>query len=193
MSIRYSGTSRYTQLSIIDSAINNFLLDEERLWNDINAQSNRPNAQNLTLTKLFEYFSRHLDQLNTGNIQTVDMINQRLAEYIREINHTQQGATRWLNEHKYELAHQHCEDIIQRIPSEINQIFDVTKSAMFLTYIRENSDFCQTNKRIVSPGVEELHLQNVVMDFYSTIAEALIKGYMTSQMAYMLLAVKGTR
>lgn len=193
ITIKSGASSRYTQLSIIDSSINNFLLEEERLWNDINGQTNRPNTQNATLSKLFDYFSRHLDQLNTGNVQIVNTVNRQLGEYINEINQTQKSATRWLFERKYEQAQSRCEEIITQIPPEISKIFDVTKNRDFLNYIRDNSDFCQTTKRIVSPGVEELNLQNVVMDFYTTVAEALIKGYMTAQMAYMVLAVKATR
>lgn len=171
-------------------------MDETHLWSEINSHTSRPNAQNTSLTRIFEYFNRHmheLNALNVGNILTVERVNRRLADYIQEINRTQKGAERWLTENKYELAQQHCEDIIQRIPHEISQIFDITKNRDFLNYIRDSSDFCYTSGRIVSPGVEDLGLYNVVMDFYTTIAVALIKGYITSQMAYMVLAVKTTR
>lgn len=185
--------SRYTQLSVVDSAINGFLADEMRLWNDIMAQSNRTNAQNATLSKIFDYFDRSLTQLTVGRIEIVEAVNNKLAEHIRVINETQQDAARWLTTHNYADAYERCENIIQRIPSEISEIFEMTKMREFLTYIRENSDYCQTYRETQTNSVEELSLQNTVMDFYTTVAEALIKGYMSSQLAYMVLGIKSNR
>lgn len=186
-------SSRYTQLSIIDGAINSFLGDEKRLWDDINSQTNLTQTQNTTLLKIFDYFDRNLNLLAIGHIEVVDTINTKLSQHVREINKTQQNAALWLKEHKYANAYTECEDIIQRIPHEIAEIFDMTKTRMFLSYIRENSDFCQTHRQVATTAADGLSLQNIVMDFYTTVAEALIKGYMSTQMAYMVLAVKGAR
>lgn len=185
-------SSRYSQLTIVDLTIKKFFNDEEQLWSDINS-STSAQSSNASLAKILGYFSGNLHVLGVGSVDAVRMINEELAAYIDEIKRTQHIETRWLDEKLYDDAQQHCENIISTIPGEISQIFDVTKSPPFMAYLRENSDFCQTNKRIVSPGVEDLQLQNVVMDFYVTVAEALVKGYMTSQMAYMVQGVKGTR
>lgn len=192
MSLHSCESSRYSQLTIVDLTIKRFFNDEEAFWSDINA-STSAQASNATLTKLFAYFDSSLSVLGVGSVDAVRMINEELAGYIDEINRKQHSETRWLAEKNYDHAQQHCETISETIPSEMSQVFDITKSPPFMAYLRENSDFCQTNKRIVSPGVEDLHLQNVVMDFYVTVVEALVKGYMTSQMAYMVQGVKGTR
>lgn len=185
-------SSPYSQLTIVDKTIEKFFNDEEQLWSDINS-STSAQASNATLAKILAYFDGNLHVLGVGSVEAVRIINEELAAYIDAIRHTQQTQTRWLDEKDYDEALQHCENIISTIPGEISQIFDVTKSPPFMAYLRENSDFCQTNKRIVSPGYEDLHLQNVVLDFYFTVAEALVKGYMTSQMAYMVEGAKGTR
>lgn len=184
-------SARYSQLTIVDQIIKKFFNDEEHLWSDINS-STSGQASNATLAKIYAYFDGNLHVLGVGSVEAVRMINEDLATYIDEIRRTQQTETRWLDEKIYDEALQHCENILQTIPSQISQIFEITKSPPFMAYLRENSDFCQTNRRIVSPGVEDLHLQNVVMDFYSTVAEALVKGYMTSQMAYMVQGAKGS-
>lgn len=192
MVIKSCTSSRYAQLTIVDNTIKNFFNEEERFWSDINASTNQQSA-NASLSKLYTYFDRHLNQQNLGSIESVRTINRNLAEKIDEIKRTQYTSTRWLADKKYQEAQHSCDSILSTIPSEISQIFDITKSPPFLAYIRENSDFCQTTKRFVAPGVEDLNLQNVVMDFYTTVAEALVKGYMTSQMAYMVQGVKSTR
>lgn len=188
-------SSRYSQLTIVNQTLNNFIKNEEQFWEDINTSPNSQ-ALNETLVKLLDYFDssfRHeLSILSVGNVDAVRMINDQLAGYIDEINRTQYSETRWLEQKQYDDdIQQHCTAIVSTIPRGINRIFDVTKSQTFLTYLRENSDFCQTNKRIVSPGVEDFQLQNVVMDFYVAVVETLVKGYMTSQMAYMVQKVKG--
>lgn len=184
---------RYSQLTIVDDTIKNFFHQEEQLWSDINS-STSAQATNATLVKLFDYFDRHLGQLSIesiGKIEAVQSINQQLADHVNEIKRKQTNVARWLIDKNYREFHQNCDDIISSIPNQISHIFDITKSPPFLTYIRENSDLCQTNQRYVAPGVEDLQLQNVVMDFYATVAESLVKGYMTSQMAHMVLGIKG--
>lgn len=185
-------SSRYSHLTSIDDTISRFFNEEDRLWSDINS-SISPQAVNATFNKLIIYFDGYLNQKDVGMIEPVRTMNEELAEYIEQMKKTQHEKTRWLTEKKYLEAQQNCDNIIQTIPHEISQIFDVTKSPQFLTYIRDNSDFCQTNKRIVAPGVEDLSLQNVVLDFYTTVAESLVKGYMTSQMAYIILGIKTSR
>lgn len=186
-------STRYTQISFIDSAIKNFLSDEANLWSKIYAPTDRQQSQNVTLTEILDYFQRNLNASNVANLDLVRTINFQLAEHIRYVNDTQQGAIQLLNERKNSISEQYCEDIIKRLPNEISQIFEITKSSAFLNYVRENSDFCQTNSRIVSPGGEILNLQNVVMDFYTAVPESLIKGYMTVQMAYLVMAIKTSK
>lgn len=190
--IKSCRSSRYSQLTIIDNTIKNFINEEDRFWSDINSSTTQQSA-NATLSKLYTYFDGHLHQPDMGSVDAVRTINQELAGIIDEIKRTQQQSTQWLTDKRYQDALQSCDNILSAIPNEISQIFDITKSPPFLQYIRDNSDFCQTNKRIVTPGVEELHLQNVVMDFYTTVAETLVKGYMTSQMAYMIQGIKSSR
>lgn len=190
--IKSCGASRYSQLTIVDNTIKNFFNEEERFWSDINSSTSQQSA-NATLSKLYTYFDGHLHQPDMGSVEAVRTINHQLADIIDGIKRTQYESTKWLAEKRYQDASQSCDHILSTIPNEISQIYDITKSPPFLAYIRDNSDFCQTNKRIVAPGVEDLHLQNVVMDFYTTVAEALIKGYMTSQMAYMIQGIKSSR
>lgn len=191
MVIKSCGSSRYSQLTVVDNTFKNFINEEERFWNDINSSTNQQSA-NATQSKLYTYFDGHLHQPDMGNVDAIPTINHELAEIIDEIKRTQKQSTEWLADKRYQDALQSCDNILSTIPNEISQIFDITKSPPFLAYIRENSDFCQTNKRIVAPGVEDLHLQNVVMDFYTTVAETLVKGYMTSQMAYMIQGIKSS-
>lgn len=190
--LRSCESSRYSQLTIVDDTIRGFFNEEDRLWSDINSPTS-PQAANTTLAKLLSYFDGHLNQLDMGGIEPVRTINEHLADIIQQMKRAQYESIRWLTEKNFKEAEQNCLNIIQTIPHAISQIFDVAKSPPFLAYIRENSDFCQTNKRIVAPGVEDLSLQNVVLDFYATVAESLVKGYMTSQMAYMVLGIKSSR
>lgn len=185
-------SSRYSHLTIVDSTIKNFINEEERFWSDINSSTNRQTA-NATLDRLYTYFDSNLNQPDMGSVDAVRTINEEFAEQIDKIKQHQRSATRWLTDKKYEEAQQNCDNILNTIPNELSEVFEFSKRPEFLTYIRENSDFCQTNKRFVTPGVEDLNLQNVVMDFYITVAEALTKGYMTIQMAYMVQGAKSQR
>lgn len=182
-------SSRYSNLTEVDRTLTNFFKNEEDLWRKI-----QDNPQDLdgTLTRLLDDFHTDLSKLGVGSVDAVRMINDQLAAYIDEIKRTLDSETGWLEERRYDDIQHHCEIITSTIPNEINQIFELTKSPTFMSYLRDNSDFCQTNKRIVSPGVEDLQLQNVVMDFYATVVNTLVKGYMTSQMAYMVQKAKGT-
>lgn len=182
-------SSRYSQLTIVDNIIKNFINEEERFWSDINSSTNRQKA-NETIERLYTYFDGNLNQPDMGSVEAVRTINQEFAEQIEQLKKDEQDATRWLAEKKYDEAQQKCEKILESIPNELSDVFEFSKRPEFLAYIRENSDFCQTNKRFVTPGVEDLNLQNVVMDFYITVAETLTKGYMTTQMAYLIQGAK---
>lgn len=182
-------SSRYSQLTIVDNTIKNFINEEERFWSDINSSTNRQKA-NETLERLYTYFDGNLNQPDMGSVEAVRTINEEFAEQIERLKKDEQSATRWLAEKKYDEAQQKCERILETIPTELSDVFEFSKRPEFLAYIRENSDFCQTNKRFVTPGVEDLNLQNVVMDFYITVAETLTKGYMTTQMAYLIQGAK---
>lgn len=189
--IRSCASSRYSHQTFVDNTINSFYNEEDRFWSRIHSSTNQQSS-NKTLLDIFYYFEGHLNQTGVGNIDSVHKINAQLAEYISAIKRMLQTTTRWLMDKQYQDAQQNCENIIQTIPAEITQIFDVTKRPQFLAYIRDNSDFCQTTKRVVAAGVEDLNLQNVVDEFYITVAENLVKGYMTSQMAYMVQGIKGS-
>lgn len=189
-------SSRYAQLSIIDSATDNFLSDEKRLWHDILTQTNRTGAQNATLAKTVEYFEPALNRLNNGRIAVVEMVSTKLADHIRAIDRTQASTLQWLTDRRYDAAYEQCEEVTQSIPAEVAGIFEMTKSQVFLAHIRENSDFCQASRPTPDADAaadEQSSLQNTVMDFYTTVAEALIKGYMNTQLAYMVLAIKSDR
>ncbi|XP_055324712.1 uncharacterized protein LOC129579091 isoform X2 [Sitodiplosis mosellana] len=183
------GSSRYSQLTIVDNTIKNFINEEERFWSDINSSTNRQTA-NATLERLYTYFDGNLNQPDMGSVEAVRTINQEFAEQIDKMKQHQRGTTKWLSEKRYEEAQQNCDNILSTIPNELSEVFEFSKRPEFLAYIRENSDFCQTNKRFVTPGVEDLNLQNVVTDFYLTVAETLTKGYMTTQMAHMISGAK---
>lgn len=182
-------SSRYSQLTIIDNTIRNFQNEEERFWSDINASTNRQ-AANATLDRLYTYFDSNLNQPDMGSVEAVRAMNQEFSDLIDKIKQHQRDSTKWLSEKRYDEAQQNCDNILNTIPNELSEVFDFSKNPEFLAHIRENSDFCQTNKRFVTPGVEDLNLQNVVMDFYITVAETLTKGYMTTQMAYMIQGAK---
>lgn len=187
-------SSRYAQLSIIDSATDSFLSDEKRLWQDILTQTNRTSAKNATLTKTFEYFEHALNGLNNGRIGVVEMVSTKLADHIRAIDHIQASTLEWIAARKLDVPYEQCEEVTQRIPGEIGEIFEMTKSQVFLAHLRENSDFCQTSRPAPNATTDEQSsLQNTVMDFYTTVAEALIKGYMNTQFAYMMLATRSDR
>lgn len=182
-------SSRYSQLTIIDNTIRNFQNDEERFWSDINASTNRQ-AANATLDRLYTYFDNNLNQPEMGSVEAVRAMNQEFSDLIEKIKQHQRDSTKWLSEKRYDEAQQNCDNILNTIPNELSDVFDFSKNPEFLAHIRENSDFCQTKKRFVTTGVEDLNLQNVVMDFYITVAETLTKGYMTTQMAYMIQGAK---
>lgn len=191
LALHHCESSRYSHLQSIDKIINDFINKEERLWDDIQVASN-PQALNATLSRILDEINFDLNILRVGSIDAVRVINDDLAAHIDEVKRLQHSETRWLEEKRYDDIQHHCDIIISTIPNEINQIFEIAKSPAFMAYLRENSDFCQTNKRIVSPGVEDLQLQNVVMDFYTTVIETLGKGYITSQLAYMAQRAKST-
>lgn len=182
-------SSRYSQLTIVDNTIKNFLNEEQRFWSDISASTNQKTV-NATIDKLFAYFDTNLNLADVGSVSVVQNINPELAEKIEYIKRTQRQSTKWLAEKKHQDALPNCDNILQTIPNALSDVFDLTRKPEFLSYLRENSDFCQTNKRFVTAGVEDLNLQNVVMDFYIAVAETLTKGYMASQMAYLLQGAK---
>lgn len=184
-------SNRYSQVSYIDSAIRNFLKDEEKLWNTIHSQSNPQKSQNETLNEVLAYFRMNFNETYMANIDLVRRIHYGLAQYSENIEKTYVEAIQRLNESM--ITQSFCEDVVRHTRNELSEIFDITKSATFLNYLRDNSDFCQTHGRIVSPGGERLNLQNVIMDFYTAVPEALIKGYKAVQMCYMFLAVKNPK
>lgn len=182
-------SSRYAHLQDVDRILKDFMQNEQTKWDLIHGSSN-PQAMNATLAEILRDFESDLSTLRVGSIDAVRMINEELASHIDEVKRLQHSETRWLEERHYDDILRHCEIIISTIPNELNQIFEIAKTPAFMAYLRENSDFCQTNKRIVSPGVEDLQLQNVVMDFYTTVVETLVKGYITSQLGFMVQRAK---
>ncbi|XP_031621010.1 uncharacterized protein LOC116339329 [Contarinia nasturtii] len=189
MILHSCNSSPYSQLTDVDIAIKKFISNEQRWWSDINASTNQT-VINATLEKLYKDLDVTLNLADVGSVGVVTTINPELAEKIENIKRTQRQSTKWLTEKNYQYALTNCDHILQTIPNTLSEVFDLTKRPDFLAYLRDNSDFCQTNKRFVTAGVEDLNLQNVVMDFYITVAETLTKGYMTSQMAYMVQGAK---
>lgn len=183
---------RQSQLTIIDNNIKTFMNAEERHWSEISSSTN-PKTANATLHRLYVFFGEYLNETDIGRIEAVRSVNHELADKIDQIKRTQRESISWLNEKQYHDAKQKSDNILQSIPNLISQVFDITKNPGFLNYIRDNTDFCQTNSRIVSSGVEKLNLQNVVQIFFTTIAETLTKAYMATQMAYMLNGAKAQR
>lgn len=184
-------SSRYTHLQRVDQVLRDFIHKEQSKLEDIQEATN-PQAKDATLSRILDDIRSDLITLRAGNIDAVRTINEELASHVGEVKRLQHTETRWLDEKHDDDMERHCEIIISTIPNQINQIFEIVKTPKFMAYLRENSDFCQTNKHIVSPGVEDLQLQNVVMDFYTTVVETLAKGYITSQLAYMVQLAKGT-
>lgn len=184
-------SSRSTHLADAENILERFTQSEESKWDAIHGAPN-PQALNATLAEILEDIRSDLSSLRVDSVDAVRMINEELAWHIDEVKRLQHSETRWLEEGQYDDIQRHCEIIASTIPNELNQIFEIAKTPAFMTYLRENSDFCQTNKRIVSPGVEDLQLQNVVLDFYTTVVETLAKGYITSQLAYMAQRAKSS-
>lgn len=184
-------SNRHSQISYIDSAIRNFLKDEEHLWNTIHSPSNPQQSQNGTLHEVIKFFQTNFNEPYVANIDFVRTVNYELAQHSENIEKTYEEANQRLNESI--ITQEFCEDVVIHTRNELSQIFEITKSATFINYLRKNSDFCQTHGRIVSPGGEILSLQNVIMDFYTAVPEALLKGYKAVQMCYMFLAVKNPK
>lgn len=184
-------SSRYSHLNDVKDILEKFINQKEELfWSRIQEAAN-PQDMNMTLTTILDDLDAELRILSVGKVDAVRLINEELAAHIDEIKRLQHSETRWLEERRYDDYQRHCSIITSTIPNEIYKIFEITKNPSFLAYLRDNSDFCHTNKRIVSPGVEDLQLHNVVMDFYSTVVETLAKGYITSQMAFLVQRAKG--
>lgn len=184
-------TNRYSQISYIDSAIRNFLKDEEYLWNKIHSSSNPQQAQNAIFNDILEFFRLSFTEPYVANIDFVRTVIYELAQHSENIENTYKESIQQLN--KSMITQEFCEDVVKHTRNELSQIFEITKSATFINYLRDNSDFCQTHGRIVSPGGESLSLQNVIMDFYIAVPEALLKGYKAVQMCYMFLAIKNPK
>lgn len=187
MTIDFS-SAQHTPFTPIDSIIHNFALDESRLWDLIQSHANttETNAREKSLTEITNFFTAQM-KFNYGKIDTVQPFNWHLAQYIEQLNRTQVTASRYLLEEKDELR-RFAEKAPLTIQQIIGQIFDETKRLPFLAYIRESSDYCHSSNRN-----SHLEAYNMVTDFYTTIVEALLKGYMVSQMSYMILAVNGPR
>lgn len=178
-------SAQHGPFTVVDSITHNFQLDELRLWDAILGQTNLTNVanrENTTLTDVYRHFGKCLNESNYGKIDTVRPFSHHLTHQILEINNTQEDASRLLAQKKYiELKHL-VDKIIQNVPRKISNIFDETSKSEFLDYLREKSDYCEANKQA----------HNVISDFYSTVAESLIKGYMLTQMSYMLSAIRGS-
>lgn len=185
MSIDFSSAAK-TPFTHVDSLIHNFLYDELRLWDSIHSHANTTihNARNLSLTEVYNFFSTELN-LNYGNADVVRPFSWHLAHYIEQLNRTQRMASQYLLERNDELR-SWAENQPQNIQQIIGQIFDETKRLTFLDYIRESSDYCHPSKRNSHRDV-----YNMVTEFYATVVEALLKGYMVSQMSYMILGING--
>lgn len=177
-----------TPFTHIDSLIHNFLIDELRLWDSINSHANtsQTNARNVSLTEVYNFFNLELN-LNYGKADVVRPFNWHLAHYIEQVNRTQKTASLYLTQHNEELR-AFAEKQPQNLQEVLGQIFDETKKLSFLDFIRESSDYCHPSKRNSHRDV-----YNMVTEFYSTVVEALLKGYMVSQMSYMILGINGPR
>lgn len=177
-----------TPFTHVDSLIHNFLIDELRLWDSIHSHANttQANARDLSLAEVENFFNTEL-KLNYGKVDVVRPFNWHLAHYIEQVNRTQRTASLYLLQRNDELR-----SFAERQPAPIQQIigqiFDETKKVSFLDFIRHNSDYCHPSKRNSHRDV-----YNMVTDFYSTVVEALLKGYMVSQMSYMILGINGPR
>lgn len=177
-----------TPFTHIDSLIHNFLIDELRLWDSIHSHANttQGNALDLSLAEVYNFYNTELN-LNYGRVDVVRPFDWHLAHYIEQVNRTQKTASLYLQQRKEELR-PFAERQPQSIQQIIGQIFDETKKMTFLDFIRHSSDYCHPSKRNSHRDV-----YNMVTEFYSTVVEALLKGYMVSQMSYMILGIYGPR
>lgn len=175
----------------VDSLIRNFMLDEARLWDSIqshmNGSSTAYSERDRALEDVYKYFTDEFRTLRYGKVESVRQWNWNLAELIEEANSTQRTVLKLLTDKRQGLM-EIVEQLNNRFPRLISQIFEETKKNSFLAFIRENSDYCQTIRLRAHS-----HVQNVVTDFYQTIVEALLKGYAISQMSLMLAAINGPR
>lgn len=178
-----------TPFTHIDSLIHNFLIDELRIWDSIHSHANNTdtNARNVSLAEVYNFFNTELD-LNYGKVDVVRPFNWHLAHYIEQLNRTQRTASLYLRQHRNDELRIYAESQPQNIQQIIGQIFDETKRVSFLDFVRQSSDYCHPSKRNSHRDV-----YNMVTDFYSTVVEALLEGYMVSQMSYMILGINGPR
>lgn len=177
-----------TPFTYVDSLVNNFLIDEIRLWDSIHSHANASEriARNQSLAEVFTFFENNL-KLNYGKVDVVRSFNWHLAHQIENMNRTQRTALLYLRERNEEVR-PWAERQPQDVQQVVGQIFDETKRLSFLDYLRQSSDYCHPSKRNSHRDV-----YNMVTEFYSTVVEALLKGYMVSQMSYMILGINGPR
>lgn len=175
-----------TPFTHVDSLIHNFLIDELRLWDSIYRHQNGTqfNAQNISLAEVYTFFNTELN-ISYGKVDVVRPFDWHLAHYIEQVNRTQRTTMLYLKQ-----RHDEIRGYAERQPSYLQpliaQIFDETNKLSFLDYIRLSSDYCHPSKRNSHRDV-----YNMVTEFYATVTEALLKGYMVSQMSYMILAIHG--
>lgn len=178
-----------TPFTHVDSMIHNFLIDELRIWDSIHSHANTTgaSARNVSLAEVYSFFNTELN-FNYGRVDVVRPINWHLAHYIEQVNRTQRTALLYLQQHRNDELRTYAEGQPQNLQQIIGQIFDETKRVPFLDFVRNSSDYCHPSKRNSHRDV-----YNMVTDFYSTVVEALLKGYMVSQMSYMVLGINGQR
>lgn len=177
-----------TPFTHIDSLIHHFLSHEKGLWDSIHSHANTTDtyARDVSLMEVYNFFGKELN-VNYGKADVVRPFNWHLARHIEEVNRTHRIASFHLQQRKDELL-EFAEQQPQHIQQIIAQIFDETKKLSFLNFIRQSSDYCHLSKRNSHRDV-----YNMVTEFYSTVVEALLKGYMVSQMSYMISGIYGQR
>lgn len=175
------------RLTQVDSIAHNYLKQEDYFWN--NVLTNTPGQDDHVLQRIYTFHANELN-LNFGKIESVQSVNEVLAELVISINHTQHQVSAILFEHKYGALKTFAEESVHQVTDKIRRLFEETDKRTFLDYLRANSDRCQ--KPFVAVNDENLYTDNVILDFYRTIAETLIKGYMTAQLFHMVLAQETT-
>lgn len=176
----------HNRLTQVDSIAHNYLKEEKYFWDDVlsNRSDRVSHPRSQILHRIYEFHETELN-LNFGKIESLQPLNEFMIELVTAINRTQHQVSQILVEKKFDVLKGFAEELVQPITDKVKTIFEETRRGPFMAYIRANSDRC--HRPFVTVNDEDLYTDNIVLDCYRTVAEALVKGYMVTQMFRMVL------
>lgn len=167
------------RLTQIDEIANNYLREEKDYW-DHSIPLNETVNESITLAEINGLFRGRID-LDVYKAEHLQTVNGVFAELIADINITQRETAHLLLNREYFLLKRLAIENVQTVVNRVNQIFEEANRTHFLNYAQANWDQCETPFRI-----EE---NNEIISVYKIIAASLVRGYMTGQTFYMVLAI----